>query len=59
MKIAILLILFAIAAGLPAKAGTFRVTPPQFGPQGDLINHPECGYLNDAFLELVCDGLEN
>ena len=59
MKIVILLILFAIAASFPAKATAFRVTPPQFGPQGDLINHPKCGYLHDAFLELVCDGLED
>ena len=58
MKIAILLMLFAIAASLPTKAAALRITPPQFGPQGDLINHPECGYLHDAFLEFVCDGLE-
>jgi hypothetical protein len=59
MKTVILLLLLAIAASLPGTAATFRVTPPQFGPQGDLINHPKCGYLPDAFLELVCDDLED
>jgi hypothetical protein len=59
MKIAILLCLLAIAAGAPAKSASLRVTPPQFGPQGDLINYPKCGYLHDEFLELLCDGLED
>jgi hypothetical protein len=58
MKMVVLLMLLATAASLPAQAAVLRVTPPQFGPQEDLINHPECGYLNDVFLELVCDGHE-
>ena len=57
VKMVILLCLLMFAASLSARAASLRVTPPQFGPTGDLINHPKCGYLHDEFLELVCDEL--
>jgi hypothetical protein len=59
MKAAIGLLLIAIAASQALDAASVRTIPPEFGPQRDLIHNPQCGYLKDALVALVCDGLEN
>ena len=58
MRTAIVLLLLATVVSQPLYAANIRIIPPQFGPQGDLIHNPECGYLKDAFLDLMCDGFE-
>jgi hypothetical protein len=51
MKIVITLLLILSGASQLQAAPK----PPAEYMQGSLINMPACGYLNDPFLELVCD----
>ena len=57
MKIATLLMLFAIAASLPLKAANGR-SLAESAPTGELIYLPECGYPQGSAFWLICDALE-
>ena len=58
MKIAILLMLFAIAASLPLKAGNAKSLADS-APTAELIYYPKCGYPQGSAFWLMCDSLED
>jgi hypothetical protein len=57
MKIAILMMLFAIAASLPLTAVNAK-SPAESAPTRELIYYPDCGYPQGSASWLMCDALE-